>query len=47
VGPGTGAIIGSTVGHTALGAAIGGPVEMIAGALIGDQLMGQNQKKIK
>lgn len=39
LGAGTGAIIGSTVGHAAAGAAIGGPVGLIAGALIGDQLM--------
>jgi len=39
-GAGTGAIIGSTVGHAAVGALIGGPVGLIAGALIGDQLMG-------
>jgi uncharacterized protein YcfJ len=45
VGAGTGAIIGSTVGHASLGAAIGGPVALIAGALIGDQSMGQDQKQ--
>lgn len=39
LGAGTGAIIGSTVGHAAAGAAIGGPMGLIAGALIGDQLM--------
>lgn len=39
LGAGSGAIIGSTVGHAAAGAAIGGPVGLIAGALIGDQLM--------
>jgi uncharacterized membrane-anchored protein YhcB (DUF1043 family) len=33
------------VGHAALGAAIGGPFGLIAGALIGDQLMGQDQKQ--
>jgi len=43
LGAGSGAIIGSTVGHAAAGAAIGGPVGLIAGALIGDQLMGQGQ----
>lgn len=32
---------GSTVGHAAAGALIGGPVGLIAGALIGEQLMGQ------
>ena len=47
LGAGTGAIIGSTVGHAAAGAAIGGPIGLIAGALIGDQLMaaGQNQQR--
>jgi uncharacterized protein YcfJ len=39
LGAGSGAIIGSTVGHAAAGAAIGGPLGLIAGALIGDQLM--------
>lgn len=47
LGAGSGAIIGSTVGHAAAGAAIGGPVGLIAGALIGDQLMaaGQGQQR--
>jgi len=40
LGAGAGAIIGSTVGHAAVGALIGGPVGLVAGALIGDQLMG-------
>jgi osmotically inducible lipoprotein OsmB len=44
-GAGVGAIIGSTVGHAAVGAAIGGPVGLIAGALIGDQLMGREQRQ--
>lgn len=39
IGAGSGAIIGSTVGHAAAGAAVGGPLGLIAGALIGDQLM--------
>lgn len=43
LGAGSGAIIGSTVGHAAAGAAIGGPIGLIAGALIGDQLMAQSQ----
>jgi len=45
-GPGrcTGAIIGSTVGHATVGALIGGSVGLIAGALIGDQRMGQAQR---
>jgi len=45
LGAGTGAIIGSTVGHAAVGARIGGPVGLIAGAPIGDQLMGQAQRQ--
>lgn len=45
LGAGTGAIIGSTVGHAAVGALIGGPVGLIAGALIGDQLMGQGRRQ--
>ena len=40
---GTGTIIESTVSHTAVGALIGGPVGLVAGALIGDQLMGQER----
>jgi len=49
VGAGGGAIIGSTVGHAAAGAAIGGPIGLIAGALIGDQMMAQsnhNQQRV-
>lgn len=42
IGAGLGAIIGSTVGYAAVGALIGSPVELIAGALIGDPLMGQS-----
>ena len=45
LGAGTGAIIGSTVGHAAVGALIGGPVGLIAGALIGDQLMGMERTR--
>jgi len=45
MGAGTGAIIGSTVGHAAVGALIGGPLGLIGGALIGDQLMGQDKKE--
>ena len=40
-GAGSGAIIGSTLGHAAVGALVGGPVGLIGGALIGDQLMGR------
>ena len=42
LGAASGAVISSTVGHGAAGALIGGPVGLIAGALIGDQLMGQD-----
>lgn len=45
LGAGTGAIIGSTVGHAAAGALIGGPAGLIAGALIGDHLMGQEHRE--
>jgi len=45
LGAGTGAIIGSTVGHAAAGALIGGPVGLIAGALIGDHLMGRERRQ--
>jgi hypothetical protein len=45
LGAGTGAIIGSTVGHAAAGALIGGPVGLIAGALIGDHLMGLERRQ--
>jgi outer membrane lipoprotein SlyB len=45
LGAGAGAIIGSTVGHAAAGALIGGPVGLIAGALIGDHLMGQDRRQ--
>jgi outer membrane lipoprotein SlyB len=45
IGAGTGAIIGSTVGHAAVGALIGGPIGLIGGALIGDQLMGQDKRQ--
>ena len=41
LGAGTGALIGSATGHAATGAAIGGPVGLVAGGLIGDQLLGR------
>jgi phage tail tape-measure protein len=40
-GAATGAIIGGAVGNPAAGAAIGGAVGLGAGALVGDQLQGQ------
>lgn len=45
LGAGSGAIIGSAVGHAAAGAAIGGPLGLIAGGLIGDQLMAGGQQR--
>src|SRR3989304_10146859 len=40
-----GGIIGSAVGHPGAGAAIGGTLGLGTGALIGDQLQGQEQKQ--
>jgi hypothetical protein len=39
LGAASGAIIGSTVGRAGAGALIGEPIGLLAGALIGDQLM--------
>ena len=39
-----GGIIGSTVGHPAAGALIGGGLGLGAGALIGDQMQGQENR---
>jgi outer membrane lipoprotein SlyB len=39
-----GGIIGSTVGHPAAGALIGGSLGLGAGALIGDQMQGQENR---
>jgi outer membrane protein OmpA-like peptidoglycan-associated protein len=44
-GAAAGGIIGSAVGHPGAGAAIGGTLGLGAGALIGDQLQGQEQKQ--
>jgi len=44
-GAATGGIIGSAVGHPGAGAAIGGVLGLGTGALIGDQLQGQEQKQ--
>jgi outer membrane lipoprotein SlyB len=44
-GAAAGGIIGSAVGHAAIGEAIGGPVGLIAGALIGDQLLAQEKRQ--
>ena len=43
-GAAAGGIIGSTVGHPAAGALIGGGLGLGAGALIGDQLQGQENR---
>lgn len=44
-GAAAGGIIGSAVGHAGAGAAIGSVLGLGAGALIGDQLQGQEQKQ--
>ncbi|HJX11337.1 MAG TPA: glycine zipper domain-containing protein, partial [Candidatus Binatia bacterium] len=44
-GAAVGGIIGSTVGAPGAGAAIGGVLGLGAGALIGDQMQGQEQKQ--
>ena len=41
-GAAAGGLIGAAVGHPAAGAAIGGGLGLGAGALIGDQLQGQD-----
>jgi phage tail tape-measure protein len=43
-GAATGGIIGSAVGHPVAGALIGGGLGLGAGALIGDQLQGQEYR---
>jgi outer membrane lipoprotein SlyB len=44
-GAAAGGIIGAAVGHPAAGAAIGGGLGLGAGALIGDQLQGQENRQ--
>lgn len=44
-GAAAGGIIGSAVGHPGAGAAIGGALGLGTGALIGDQLQGQEQRQ--
>jgi phage tail tape-measure protein len=44
-GAAAGGIIGAAVGHPGAGAAIGGALGLGAGALVGDQLQGQEQKQ--
>ena len=43
-GAAAGGIIGSAVGHAGAGAAIGGVLGLGGGALVGDQLQGQNNR---
>ena len=44
-GAAAGGIIGSAVGHAGAGAAIGGLLGLGAGALVGDQLQGQESRQ--
>src|SRR4029077_15762815 len=44
-GAAAGGIIGAAVGHPGVGAAIGGALGLGAGALIGDQMQGQEMKQ--
>ena len=44
-GAAVGGIIGAAVGHPAAGAAIGGAFGLGTGALVGDQLQGQENKQ--
>src|ERR671936_2371161 len=44
-GAAAGGIIGSAVGHPGAGAAIGGALGLGTGALVGDQLQGQEMKQ--
>jgi phage tail tape-measure protein len=44
-GAATGGIIGAAVGHPGAGAAIGGALGLGAGALVGDQMQGQEIKQ--
>ncbi len=44
-GAAAGGLIGAAVGHAGAGAAIGGALGLGAGALIGDQLQGQEQRQ--
>src|SRR5262245_6671344 len=43
-GAAVGGIVGSAVGHPAAGAAIGGGLGLGAGALVGDQMQGQENR---
>ena len=43
-GAAAGGLIGAAVGHPGIGAAVGGGLGLGAGALVGDQLQGQNNR---
>jgi uncharacterized membrane protein len=45
LGAAGGAALGSLAGHAAAGALIGGPIGLLAGALIGDQLMAHEHRQ--
>jgi uncharacterized protein YqgC (DUF456 family) len=45
-GAAAGGIIGAATGHPGVGAAVGGALGLGAGALIGDQLQGQEVKQV-
>lgn len=44
-GAAVGGLIGAAVGHPGIGAAVGGTLGLGAGALIGDQLQGQQNRQ--
>src|SRR5881398_2408610 len=44
-GAAAGGLIGAAVGHPGAGAAIGGALGLGTGALVGDQLLGQEQRQ--
>jgi hypothetical protein len=47
LGAGSGAIIGAAVGHPLAGAAIGGPIGLLTGGIIGDSLMGLENREYR
>jgi uncharacterized protein YcfJ len=47
LGAGTGAIIGAAVGHPLAGAAIGAPIGLLTGGIIGDSLMGLENREYR
>jgi outer membrane lipoprotein SlyB len=46
-GAAVGGIVGSAVGHPGAGAAVGGGLGLGAGALVGDQLQGQDNRNYR